>query len=278
MSVRPGPSDSVVATDICTLATVRRVAAMLDLDPDRLAEGQPLPRGWHFILLGCETRRSAIRADGFPGFGLPLPDLGLPRLLAAGRTVEVHADIPIGGPVERTSAIESIDRKAGTSGPVAIVSVRHELRPAPGSPPSVVERQTFIMLDGRPAVAVSPTSMQPATAGDFSKTVVSDETLLFQFSALGFNSHRIHLDRGYAREVEGHPDLVVNGGLTTLLLTELLRTEGRHSPRRYRVRFTAPLYCHRPLTLSATREGDGWRLRAFDDRHTLAADMEAEAS
>jgi 3-methylfumaryl-CoA hydratase len=103
-----------------------------------------------------------------------------------------------------------------------------------------------------------------------------DETLLFQYSALGFNSHKIHIDKAYAQDVEGFPELVVNGGLATLLLTEFLRRDLRIAPGAIRVRHLAPLFCSRPLTLTARQEGTTWRLNAFDDKGQLAVEMEAD--
>ena len=106
--------------------------------------------------------------------------------------------------------------------------------------------------------------------------VVPDETLLFQYSALGFNSHRIHIDREHARKVEGFPDLVVNGGLATLLLTEFLRRDLGVTPAAIAVRHVAPLYCNRAVTLAADQVGKRWILKAFDDQHRLAVDMEVD--
>jgi 3-methylfumaryl-CoA hydratase len=115
-----------------------------------------------------------------------------------------------------------------------------------------------------------------AVVADHCKVVVPDATLLFHYSALGFNSHRIHLDRDYARTVEGFPDLVVNGGLTTLLLTEFARRELGLTPRRLSVKYTAPLFAGRTMTLAASRTDDRWQLRAFDDTGTPAAVAEME--
>jgi 3-methylfumaryl-CoA hydratase len=260
----------------CDASAVRRVAAMLDLDPDGMTDGELLPRGWHFILLGAESRRSDLRADGFPGFGVPMPDLGLPRLLIAGRTVEFNGDIVIGALIQRTSFIKSITRKTSSSGPMAVVTVQHELRSTPQAPPAVVESQTFVLLAAQNAVAdAGPPGPMPA---GLRKTMIPDETLLFQFSALGFNSHKIHIDRDHARKVEGLPDLVVNGGLTTLLLTELLRTDLKQTPARITARYSAPLFCHRPMTLAAEPDGSRWRLGAFNDMGRHAADVEVDVS
>lgn len=279
-----GEAASVQREEICSLSTVRRVAAMLDLDPDAVAAGQALPCGWQFVLLGADTRRSALRGDGFPGLGVPMPDLGLPRLMLGSRTVAFHGDIPVGASVVRASSVQSLVRKTTASGPMAVVKIVHTLRLAAAvSPePALVETQTYLLLPPRPpSASTAETAPAAAPQSAHCKTVVPDETLLFQYSALGFNSHRIHLDREHARTVEGFPDLVVNGGLCTLLLTEFLRRDLGVVPAALSVRHLAPLYCNRPVTLTADPEpgvsdaaNGRWRLKAYDDQHRLAVEME----
>jgi 3-methylfumaryl-CoA hydratase len=261
--------------EVCSPATVRRVAAMLDLEA--VASNPSLPRGWHFVLLAADTRRSALRADGFPGLGVPMPDLGLPRLMLGGRTVSFRQDIPIGATVMRSSAVRSIARKTTASRPMAVVTLEHELRLAEQAEPALVETQTYLLLPSRPAGAGAPEAAPAAPVhAAHLKTVVPDETLLFQYSALGFNSHRIHLDRDHAREVEGFADLVVNGGLATLLLTEFLRLDLGVTPAAIAVRHVTPLYCNRAITLAADQVDNRWFLKAFDDQHRLAVDMEVD--
>ena len=270
--------DSSSATrrlDVCALSMVRRVAAMLDLDPDQIAEGAPLPCGWHFFMLGGDTRRSALRPDGFPGFGLPMPALGLPRLLLGGRSVVYHSEIPVGAEMERQSKIVRLDQKSGPSGPSAIITLQHDLRPSGNAHAAITETQTYILL-GAGAPAKTTAVATSVLTGD--KTVTPDETLLFLYSALGFNSHKIHLDRAYARDVEGLPDLVVNGGLVTLLATEFLRVDLGITPRSLKTRHTAPLYCGRPITFDVRREGAAVTLIARDDTGASAMEMTVEAA
>jgi 3-methylfumaryl-CoA hydratase len=261
-------------SEVCALPLARRIAAMLDIDPDTFSEGEALPRGWHFPLLAGATRRGALRADGFPGFGVPMPDLGLPRLLLLGRTVEFLSDIPLGASVERASTLDKLQHKETSAGPAAIVKLRHELHVAPEAP-AIVETQSYMLLG--PARQPRPAAIpQPVPDFDVSKVVTPDETMLFQYSALGFNSHKIHLDRAYARDVEGLPDLVVNGGLITLFLTEILRNELDLRPRRITTRHKAPLFCGRPMTLAANCDGRTVRLMALDDEGSIATEMEAD--
>jgi 3-methylfumaryl-CoA hydratase len=270
----PGDVDGIVVRhETCSLATVRRVAAMLDHDPDQWSEGDILPRGWQFILLGADTRRSALRPDGFPGLGVPLPDLGLPRLLLAGRTVHFAGDIRIGDDLRRESRVDKILNKETANGPMAIVSLSHEIRAAEAPEPVLMETQTYILLSAQSGSRRASESV-PVTPPSTAKRVVPDDTLLFQYSALGFNSHRIHLDRDFARQAEGFPDLVVNGGLATLLLTEYLRTEFAVAPTSLVARHVAPLFCNRSILLGAEQRAGKWQLRALDDTNRLAVDIE----
>jgi 3-methylfumaryl-CoA hydratase len=257
--------------EVCALSNVRKVAAMLDLDPDGWRDGDILPRGWHFVLMGAETRRSDLRSDGYPGLGLPVPDLGLPRLRIAGRSVRFGPEIRIGQRLTRSSRIASLARR--DNGTARLV-VEHSLHD--GDALCLAESQTFALLPERPNVpqpGAGPAALAPAAR---TRVVIPDDILLFQFSALGFNSHRIHWDRAFARDVEGFPDLVVNGGLTTLLLTEFLRIDLGETLQAVKVRFLHPLFSGRPITLAAEPREGGWRLSAHDDRGVLAAEIEAD--
>jgi len=263
-----------VRMETCSLTMVRRIAAMLDQETDAWADGDVLPRGWHFILLGADTRRSLIRDDGFPGLGIPLPDLGLPRVVLGGRTMLCHGDIRVGDTVRRESRIDNVTEKNTPNGRTAIVTVSHVLSLAGAVRPVLEETQTYLMLSARyaaPAEATAGDGARPAAT----KQVVPDELLLFQYSALGFNSHRVHLNRQFAHDSEGLPDLVVNGGLMLLLVTEYLRTELGGSFTRLTARHLAPLFCDRPVLLSGERQGDNWILRTWDDTGRLALKVTA---
>jgi 3-methylfumaryl-CoA hydratase len=206
-----------------------------------------------------------------------MPDLGLPRLLLGGRKVVYQSDMPIGAVVHRRSAIRSLIRKQNESGPMAIATIQHELRIGSDEQPALVEEQTYLLLPARKSAGTSEvTSTHTLDSGLKTSTVVPDETMLFQYSALGFNSHRIHIDRSHARNVEGFPDLVVNGGLATLLMTEFLRREVGVAPSALKVRHVVPLFCGRPITMVAHPTEKGWQVKAYDHRSTLAVDMEVE--
>lgn len=260
--------------EIFTPTLFRKVAAMLDLYDPVPALDTPLPRGWHFALLPATTRRSELRADGFAGLGVELPDLGLPRLLLAGRTVSYHGDLSVGSVIQRQSHIDSIEEKGGES-PRAVVRISHALRNAASGRLMLMETQTFMMLPVSGRYRAPDRPAQPIE-GQTTLTLVPDATLLFQFSALGFNAHKIHLDRDYARNVEGFPDLVVNGGLTALLVTEFARQRLAITLESLDVKYLAPLFCDRALTIAATLAPDEthavrWRINVHDDAGRLAA-------
>lgn len=275
ISIRSQP---VCVDEVMSEAAARRIAAMLDLE-SAPAAGELLPRGWHFPLLAACTLRSQLRKDGFPGLGVPMPDLGLPRLMLGGRSVAFHADLPIGAAVTRKSAVIGVKQKEGAAGPMATVTLEHQIWTLGQTEACLTETQTYVLLPSAPAAAVrrmpAPAEMP---AFDHSTRVTPDDTLLFLYSALGFNSHRIHIDRAYARDVEGFPDLVVNGGLVTLLMTEFLRGDLGVKPARISVRHHAPLFCNRPLTIGGSRIEGGWLLKTYDDQMQLAVTMEVENS
>lgn len=262
------------SNEFCSLTMVRRVAAMLDIDTHSFLEGDILPRGWHFFMLAGETRRSELRSDGFPGLGVAIPDLGLPRLLLGGRTVTYNGDIVIGSVVEKTSFIKSIAEKTTNSGPMAIVTIQHELRSVSESSPAIIETQTYILLSASKASGNSEKILSQQIEADFQKQIIPDETLIFQYSALGFNTHKIHLDREYAKNTEGLPDLVVNGGLSTLFLTDYLRTNLKLEITDIKIKHIAPLYCNRPITLTAVKKETGWKLSIYDDNNDIAVEAE----
>jgi 3-methylfumaryl-CoA hydratase len=249
--------------ETCSLAVCRRIAVMLDFDPAHVLDGDPLPRGWHFPLLAGETPRSQLRTDGFPGLGIVMPQLDLPRLVLSRRTVEFLGEISIGDTLKRRSSIERMTRKGTDDDPVVVVDIDHRLSSIDTGEVLVHETQSYALLPPR-STSVADRGLAARRGVGGGTVITPDDTLLFQYSALCFNSHRIHLDRGYAREVEGYPDLVVNGGLTTLLATERLRTEWKVLPARLQLRYVAPLFCGNPMTIELDRSTAPYRLAVRD--------------
>jgi 3-methylfumaryl-CoA hydratase len=273
---------TVGAADIFTPSQARRVAAMLGVDQQHFSVGDPIPRGWHFAMLAGETPRHKLRSDGFPGLGVVMPQLNHPRLLLAQRTTAFQGDICIGQTIQRRSSIASVVEKSGRNGPLSIVQVEHRLSADDGpleGRGTVFESQTYY-LTGLPQPAGNSGDTLPKAAiptpvpEGITKVVTPDDLLLFQYSALGFNTHRIHFDRDYATRIEGHPNLVVNGGLATLLATEFMRSDLGRSLKTLSARHLAPLYVNRPLTILALELTEsGARINLIDGDGTVAAEL-----
>jgi 3-methylfumaryl-CoA hydratase len=267
-------SDAVEhADDVCALPLVRRMAALLDRDPDDFAEGDPLPRGWHVALFNPPTRQSQLRADGAAYLGVKLPDLGMPRLMMGGRRIEFLGDIPIGAKVHRTSRPGAVTTKTGRSGRFALVDVEHRINVEGDEAPVVIETNSYVLREGVSGVSGAPSPAPlPIPRADVVRTLVTDETMLFRYSAITDNPHRIHYDLAYARS-EGYPALVVNGTVPTMFLLEMFRAHVGGEPAGLKSRNLAPILCGDALTLTLSRDDDGWTLRA----HGPAGEITLEA-
>lgn len=261
------------ADDVCALSLVRRMAALLDVDPKRFAAGDLLPRGWHVFLFNPPTLQSQLRPDGAAHLGVTLPDLGLSRLMLGGRSIEFVGDIPIGATVQRESRAGDVTMKTGRSGRFALIDVEHRITVAGDLRTAVIETSSYILREpadgtGRPTDVPSP----PPPA-DLTRTIVPDEAMLFRYSAITDNPHRIHYDLPYAKRAELYPALVVNGSIPTMVLLEMFREHVGREPASLRTRNLAPMFCGDPLTLTVTAGDDFWALRALDPagRTTLEA-------
>lgn len=265
------------AHDEVTAPAVRRFAALLDLAPDAYRRGTPIPGPWYVVLFGPEARQSALGPDGHPAKGQFLPPVPLPRRMFAGRRVWFHAPLVIGDEVSRVSRIQAITPKQGRSGAMCFVTVRHEIAGPRGL--AVAEEQDLVYREATPA---APEKREAAPApqlpvADWTKTVTLDPTMVFRYSAITYNAHRIHYDLPYTREEEGYPDLVVNGGLTTSLLWELARAQTGAEIASSASRNVKALFVGRPATLCG-RRADGGKVRvwALDAGGALALDAELE--
>jgi 3-methylfumaryl-CoA hydratase len=271
-------SEATIAHDICALPLVRRLAAMLDRDPATLQEGNPLPRGWHPLLFNTPTPQSQLRADGAGNLGVTLPELGLPRLMLGGRQNRFTGDIPIGARVRRESHRGEVQIKEGRSGRFALVKVEHRVFVANEGTPVLTEQQDYILREAASQTATStaqsitPSAMTPLAT----RTLMPDERLLFRYSAITDNPHRIHYDRTYAVNEEGYPALVVNGSIPMMFLLEMFRSVVGREPSALTSRNVAAMFCGEPLQLCIGRDDTGWRLWAQNDKDQIPFDARAE--
>ena len=243
------------ASDRLDAAHARRMQSTLDEEPT-LAEGDPLPPLWHWIYFLEAVPMRRLGRDGHAARGGFLPPVALPRRMWAGGRVEFREPLPLGAEAERVSTIAKVAPKSGRSGPLCFVTVRHALSVGGGE--GVVEEQDIVYREDPDPDAPRPAPPAPPEGAVWRETVTPSTTLLFRYSALTFNGHRIHYDRDYARTIEGYPALVFHGPLTATLLCRFgLARLGAAAPARFAYRGAAPLFDDRPFTLCGKPDGAG---------------------
>ncbi|QHQ34134.1 FAS1-like dehydratase domain-containing protein [Algicella marina] len=227
-----------VAEDVLTPETLRRFTATL--------EGVvPLPAHplcLHWCLAAPALPASALGQDGHPAKGGFLPPIPLPRRMWAGGEITFHAPLPLGTAITRTSRIAAIREKQGRTGPLVFVEVAHEF--SAGNTMLVSEVQTLVYRTPAPLHRPQAEGMGTPTV-----SLTPDATLLFRYSALTFNGHRIHYDEPYARTVEGYPGLVVHGPLVATLLANLAEAQAGRSLRHLTYRGASPAIADETLHL-----------------------------
>lgn len=251
--------------DEMSAPAARRMAAMLDQPAPDLSAGAAVPPFWLAILFDDAQPQSRLGADGHPEKGEFLPPVPLPRRMLAGRRMGYAAPLRIGQPLLRRSEITAITPKEGRSGKLCFVTVLHTVT----GPDGVVatEEQDIAYREASTGVASKPDSPAPTPDAAWRVPFTPDPVLLFRYSALCFNGHRIHYDVDYAREAEGYPGLVVNGGLSsTMLLDAAMKHAQGGALHSADIRTLRPLTCSRPATLAGTApDADGNRLLWVED-------------
>ena len=276
---------------------VLALTATLDHPPAAVSAGMPLPPLWHWLYFLPMHRQREIGPDGHARRGGFLPPVPLPRRMWAGSQFEFRSAVHVGDTVARTSTIDDVTAKEGRSGKLVFVKVRHELRCNGATDPAIVEFHDIVYREAkRPDDVEPPPRRAPALEvrevsgsgspgpetrplggqrpqGAWGRTIVPDDVLLFRYSALTFNGHRIHYDRRYATEVEGYTGLVVHGPLIATLLLDLLR---RNAPEAevasFRFRAVRPTFDLHPFTLNGQRRGTEVKLWAQDHEGWLTMD------
>jgi 3-methylfumaryl-CoA hydratase len=243
--------------DLLTAAPLAGLSATLDRADDAApVDGTALPPLAHWLYLLPRAAQSELGADGHPKRGGFLPPVPLPRRMWAGGRLSFEQPLSIGDAVTRRSTITSVDAKSGRSGALVFVGVAHEIGNAQGV--AIREEHDIVYRDHPAPGALPPAPAMAATDEDFTRTIVPDPVLLFRYSALTFNGHRIHYDRAYATEVEGYPGLVVHGPLIATLLVDLLRRQLPDAVlKRFEFKAASPLFDTHPFTVCGRREADG---------------------
>ena len=267
-----------LASDVLTPAPYAALAATLDRPPERPAPGTPLPPLWHWLYFLPLHRQSDLGPDGHAKRGGFLPPVPLPRRMWAGSQFEFHAPLAIGDAVTRTSTIDGVARKSGRTGPLVFVRVRHEVRRAGEAAVALTEFHDIVYRDAPQPGDPAPVPQPAPPTSAWERRVVPDDVLLFRYSALTFNGHRIHYDRRYCTEVEGYPGLVVHGPLLATLLLDLLRRERPDAGvARFEFRAVRPVFDLHPFFACGEPQADGASFRLWIRDHAGCTAMEATA-
>jgi 3-methylfumaryl-CoA hydratase len=262
--------------DIIAVDRVVAMAATLDLEKAPAA-GEALPPGWHWLFFNGAARQSEIGPDGHPKRGGFLPPVPLPRRMWAGGRIAVTGPLPIGAPARRVSRILSVEAKSGRSGDLVFVTVRHEI--AGGQGPAI-EEEHDIVYRAAPAPGAPAPKPEPAPTGAaWRREIRPDPVLLFRYSALTFNGHRIHYDQRYVTKVEGYPGLIVHGPLIATLLMDLVaRQAPKARLRRFDFRAKSPLFDTASFHVNGLPGPDGREVRLWAEGPGGALAMEATAT
>ncbi|MBL6454833.1 hypothetical protein JMJ55_05825 [Belnapia sp. T6] len=251
----------VVEEDI-GLGQVRRIAGMLDMDPAGFRRGDPLPPHWFVFFCNETPRQSDIGTDGHPKPGVVLPPIPLPRRMGAGRRVTIPGSMRIGDMAERIAEVAAIVPKQARTGFITVLTMRHTYR-VDGQVVAEEEFDAVYREAPKPGEAspVAPPAPAPTDAAWRIEKHLSSP-LVFRYSALTWNAHRIHYDADYSRAEEGYPNTVQNGGLTMQLL---LDAAVAHTPGRltgFTARLTRPIYVGDTITLCG-RASDGGKVATW---------------
>jgi 3-methylfumaryl-CoA hydratase len=252
MNALPGEPETSTRTELITLEPAEALAGMLDIDAP--SAGDELPALWHWIYLLERRRQSDLGPDGHPRHGIPAPPgPGRLRMFAGGR-VSMHTPLRFRQPATRTTRVIRTAEKEGKSGLLTFVTVRSDIEQ--GGRLAIADEQDIVYrAPGSTLPAKSNTAETPAPMGSLALDV--DSVVLFRFSALTYNAHRIHYDSAYAAQ-EGYPGLVVHGPLQALMMGELIRRSGVPLVgQEFAYRLVAPMFGEQRLTAAPNPEETG---------------------
>ena len=260
-----------VTTDVVTATPANLLRLTFARPEPELRDGDALPPGWTILYFLPRFGPDALRADGAPADTGVVPAMPLPRRMFAGQTLRFHRPIRIGQTLRQETELIDISMKAGGTGTLVFTTVVSRIS-GPDGLAVEDERRTVFREEVKTGERNQAPRRDPApTDVPWRRVVTAEPILLFRFSALTFNSHRIHYDRRWAMETEGYPGLVVHGPLTSTLLIDFARD---HNPgrafRSYTTQARAPLFEHAPFELRGRETASGCELWAVTQEGTIA--------
>ncbi len=254
---------------------LRRLRAILDLEPEAITEGDEIPPLWHWVYFLKPVRASELGRDGHAVLGDFMPPVPLPRRMWAGGKVIFNAAIRVGEIARRESRVRDVRLKKGRTGKLCFVEVEHCF--FVGTEMRFSEIHNLVYRDVKRAGENDTLPPEAPKNAQWTQKVIPSPTLLFRYSALTFNGHRIHYDRDFCRQQEGYPGLVFHGPLTATLLLQL--ASGNNPGKAiaaYEFRAYSPLFDNAPFTLNGRMDGIGAELWASNAEGRLA--MKASVS
>lgn len=272
----------VLADDI-TAVPVAAMSALLDRPVERPPAGTEIPALWHWLYFLPLAPQSSLGPDGHPERGGFMPPVPQPRRMWAGSQLSFREPLRVGDSVERRSTIENISQKSGRSGVLVFVKVRHEVHrlatdTGVSETPAFVEHHDIVYRDAPEPGQAQPSPVAAPDGGHWARRVDPDDVMLFRYSALTFNGHRIHYDRQYVTEVEGYPGLVVHGPLiASLLLDELRHQLGDPPLANFEFRAVRPVFDINHFFVCGARSADGKTVELWAKDHEGWLTMRATA-
>jgi 3-methylfumaryl-CoA hydratase len=254
-SLRRWAGRKETCNDIAAAWPVAALAATLDRRDPEPAAGDAIPPGWHWLYFLETTPASELGPDGHAKRGGFLPPVTLPRRMWAGGRLEFLRPLRVGETLRRDSEILAVEPKRGRSGDLVFVTVRHTVL-ASGEMATIEEHDIVYREAARPGES-PPQGRHAPAAPEWRRELQAGPVMLFRFSALIFNAHRIHYDLDYVREEEHYPGLVVHGPLQTVLLLDLARREERRPVKRLVYRALRPIFHTERFTVNGRREDGG---------------------
>ena len=249
------------------------LTATLDRD-DAPGDGAPLPPLWHWIYFHDPRRTAELAPNGHATLGRFMPPIPLPRRMWAGGRTTFRRPLTIGEPARRISTIADLSAKAGRSGELVFLQVRHEFADAEGT--AIVEEQDLVYREASRGES-APAARRVTAKAAWRREVETGEAFLFRYSALIFNAHRIHYDHPYCVK-EGYPGLIVHGPLIATLLADLVRRNTDAPLATFSFRAVRPLISPAPCIVCGVPQGNTVELWAEDEEGAVVMEAQAELS
>ena len=248
-----GRKESVA--DEITAWPVKAMTATLDRNDPVPARGEPIPIGWHWFYFLEAKPASELAHDGHAKRGGFLPPVPLPRRMWAGGRFEFRRPLRMGEPARRDSEIVSVESKRGKSGELVFVTVRHTILGS--GEVTAIEDHDIVYREAAKPDEIQPDGKPAPQHPLWTRSLVGDPVLLFRYSALIFNAHRIHYDLPYVMEEEHYPGLIVHGPLQATLLLDLCRRHSARPVRHFDYRAMYPLFHTETFTVNGNPSADG---------------------